>query len=288
MPEDVFELEHKTALQPFGERVALRQVLQAATFLDNALPRLRPRSVSQPREVPTRMLDEDIYPVGGFASLSTRGSIESLLHSQLAYMERAERPDLFDVKYLRDELLYYARDENEFRRRRRTFGVVFYPDLVQTRFKDASLRWQRGILMLALIHVLVAKLRDWLSTEALAFVFYFPVGKTDPLKPERALLETLLHEEIAMKLVEVVRFTKLAEVERDCTRRARQSSCHCLSVSADGRMLRPEGAQVMRLQISYAFPAFGASDEEPTAGEAEEPSESWIDASRGLLSCLIS
>ena len=38
-------------------------------------------------EVPTRILDEDIYPVGGFTSLSNRGSIESLLHSQLAYME---------------------------------------------------------------------------------------------------------------------------------------------------------------------------------------------------------
>ena len=30
----------------------------------------------------------------------------------------AERPDLFDIKFLRDELLYYARDENRFLRRR--------------------------------------------------------------------------------------------------------------------------------------------------------------------------
>ena len=62
---------------------------------------------------PTRALDEDTYPVGGFTSISTRGSIESLLHSQLAYMETDERPDLFDIKFLRDELLYYARDENQ-------------------------------------------------------------------------------------------------------------------------------------------------------------------------------
>ena len=75
------------------------------------------------REVPTRVLDEDTYPVGGFTSLSTKGTVESLLQSQLAYMEREPelRPDLFDVKYVRDELYYYSRDENQFLRRRRTF-----------------------------------------------------------------------------------------------------------------------------------------------------------------------
>jgi hypothetical protein len=286
-PEDLFELEHKTALQPYAERVALRQVFQAAAFLDAGLAQNRPRSASQPREVRTRVQDEDTYPVGGFASLSTRGSIESLLHSQLAFMEKSDRPDLFDVKYLRDELLYYARDENDIRRRRRTFAVVFFPDLVQTRFKDASLRWQRGILMLAQILVVAGRLRDWLSTEALAFVFYFPVGKTDPLKPERDLLETLLHELIATKMVEIVRFTKLAEVEHDCTRRARQSVCHCLNISTDGRMMRPDGTQAMRLQISGAAPAIGVDEMEPMTVNAEEPLESWSEATRRLLSCLI-
>jgi hypothetical protein len=281
--EDVFELEHGTALQPFGERVALRQVLQAATYLDSALPERRIRSASHPQQVPTRILDEDTYPVGGFASLSTRGSIESLLHSQLAYMEKAERPDLFDVKFLRHELLYYARDENEFRRRRRTFAVMLFPDLVHTRFKDAELRWQRGILLLALLYVIVLKLRDRLSTDALMFVFYFPAGRTDPLKQERDLLETLLREPIANKTVEVIRFTKLAEVERDCAQRARRSLCHCLAVSTEGRMLRAEGTQGTRLQISSPCPALGTNDAEPAAVQAEEPLESWGEAARRLL-----
>ena len=57
--------------------------------------------------MPTRVLDEDQYPVGGYTSISTRGSIESLLHSQLAYME-PESPDLFDMKFVRDELFYYS------------------------------------------------------------------------------------------------------------------------------------------------------------------------------------
>src|SRR5262249_20230502 len=120
-PEDVFELEHGTALAAFSQRVGLRQVLQAAAEFEAEGAPERPRVHARRHDVATRILDEDTYPVGGFSSISTRGSIESLLHSQLAYMESGERPDLFDIKFVRDELLYYARDENQFFRRRRTF-----------------------------------------------------------------------------------------------------------------------------------------------------------------------
>src|SRR5262249_20178385 len=85
-PEDVFELEHRTALNDMGQRVPLRQVLQAAAGFEAALPRHRVRPPARRMDVPTRILDEDTYPVGGFSSLSTRGTIESLLHSQLAFM----------------------------------------------------------------------------------------------------------------------------------------------------------------------------------------------------------
>src|SRR5205807_6320550 len=118
--------------------------------------------------VPTRILEEDMYPIGGFASISTRGSIESLLHSQLAFME-TDRPDLFDVKFLRDELLYYSRDENSFLRRRRTFVFALYPDLIPARFKDAELPYQRIVLLLALLRSTVSTLIDWLNTDSLVF-----------------------------------------------------------------------------------------------------------------------
>ena len=97
--EDIFELEHRTALAHFSQRVALRQVLQASAALQDGLPDQGMRPQVRRHEVPTRILDEDMYPVGGFSSISTKGSIESLLHSQLAYMDD-DRPDLFDVKYL--------------------------------------------------------------------------------------------------------------------------------------------------------------------------------------------
>lgn len=282
-PEDLFELEHGTALKDFGERVALRQVLQAAAYLEAALPARRPRSQPHSQQVPTRLLDESTYPVGGFASLSTHGGIESLLQSQLAYMEKTDRPDLFDVKYLRDELLYYSRDENEFLRRRRTFAIMLLPDLIHTRFKDAALRWQRGVLLLALLYVAVRKLCDWLSTDALSFVFYFPAGDPDPLKPERELLETLLREQIANKTVEITRYSKSTDVERDCTQRARRSVCHCLAVSTDGRTIQPDDTAVTRLQINGPRPDLGDDADESTSPRTDDPLESWSAALQQTL-----
>src|SRR5262249_45192657 len=89
-PEDISQLERGTVLKPEGEQLAERQVLQAANLLEAALPRHRLRPRARRMEVPTRILDEDTYPVGGFTSLATRGSVESLLHSQLAFMEPNE------------------------------------------------------------------------------------------------------------------------------------------------------------------------------------------------------
>src|SRR5690606_18790481 len=116
--EDVFELEHGTAIAGFSQRFALRQVLRASAALAEGVPHQPVRPLNRRQQVATQIIDEDTYPIGGFSSISNRGSIESLLHSQLAFMEpEGDRPDMFDIKFLRDELLYYSRDENQFFRR---------------------------------------------------------------------------------------------------------------------------------------------------------------------------
>jgi hypothetical protein len=282
--EDLFELKRRTALDDLGQRLALRHVLQAANRLEDALPAHRLRPLAGRLEVPTRVLDEDTYPVGGFSSLSTRGSVESLLHSQLAYMEKDERPDLFDIKYLRNELLYYSRDENQFLRRRRTFVFVLHPDLIHTRFKDAGLPYQRVVLLLALLYVAVRKLSEWLSTDALTFVFYF-LGTEDPapLAPELALLKTLLHEQIETKAVVLGDKATPEQVERDCALRGRRTLCHCLSMATTDVALAAADTVVTRLRLDAPYPAVGTADEEPAYVEAEEPMEGWEATLRHLL-----
>jgi hypothetical protein len=275
-PEDVFELEHRTALAELGERLALRQVLQAAALLDATLPRHGVRPAAGRAEVPTRVLDEDTYPVGGFSSLSTRGTVESLLHSQLAYMEPGgDGPDLFDIKFVRDELLYYSRDENQFLRRRRAYVFALSADLATTRFKDPELPFQRGVLLLGLIVVAVRRLSEWLSTDALAFEVAFPdAGKDEPLAAERALLETLLREPLANGTARLVRLAA-KDLPAHCTALARKSLCHCLVIGTNPPPLRADDVAVARLRIDGPRPALGDGGEEPAVPEADDAAESW-------------
>jgi hypothetical protein len=274
-PEDIFQMENGTALAPEGEQLAQRQILRAATTLEGMLPRHRIRRPERRVEVPTRILDEDTYPVGGFTSLSTRGSVESLLHSQLAYMEKDERPDLFDIKFLRDELLYYARDENQFLRRRRTFVFVLEPDLVASRFKDAGLPYQRGVLLLALIVVVIRKLTEWLTTDALSFrLLFVAAGDEEPLAAERTLLNQIFREQIALGTVssEVVPEDRIASL---CTQWARRSLCHCLVAGVVPVPPSAADTVVMRLRVDGARPALGSGDAEPAEPEGEEPLDTW-------------
>ncbi len=284
--EDIFELEHRTALDDFGQRLALRQVLRAASALEATLPRHRIRPLARRMEVPTRILDEDTYPVGGFTSLSTRGTIESLLHSQLAYMEteKAVQPDLFDIKFVRDELLYYSRDENQFLRRRRTFVLALASDLVSTRFKDSDLPYQRGVLLLALLYVIVQKLIEWLNTDALSFqiVLLGPAEGTEVLAAEKGLLETLLREEIATGTVRILRLPP-ERLAGQCASWARRSMCHCLTVGTRAIPLEAEDTAVTQLQIDGPRPALGDDFGDVTELEGEDPFDSWSEALKQIL-----
>lgn len=294
-PEDIVELERRTVLKELSDRLLLRQVIQAGARMERSLPATRVRPLAGRQEVPTRVLDEDTYPVGGFSSISTHGSIESLLHSQLAYMEDVEeRPDLFDIKYLRNELLYYSRDENQFLRRRRTFTFVLYPDLIHTRFKDAVLPYQRVVLLWGLIYATVDRLLDWLDTDSLTFIFKF-VSDADgdaPLSAEREMLETLFREQIENGTVvvlpkqredETFEVLELEEVAKECSLRARRSLVQCLLVSIGEPTLEAQDTMMTRLRVDGPSPAMGAIDEPVLCPEADDPLDAWFAVLKQLL-----
>jgi hypothetical protein len=284
-PEDVFELEHGTALAPFGQRVALRQVLQVAAEFESTVILERPRASARRHDVASRILDEDTYPVGGYSSISTRGSIESLLHSQLAYMEDGERPDLFDIKFVRDELLYYARDENQFFRRRRTFVFALYPDLAFARVKDVELPQQRIVLAIGLLVALVRRLTGWLSEEAIVFEFLFVrQGKAEPLSAERELLESVLRDWIAngTAMTEAIAEDELAP---RCLARARRSLCHLLVIATTDHLVETQAAPVARLRLDQPRTAIALGDEPATTAGAE--SDDVLSAWRSVLEWLL-
>jgi hypothetical protein len=182
-----------------------------------------------------------------------------------------------------DELLYYARDENQFLRRRRTFVVVLPPDLVETRFKDFELPYQRGIMLLGLLYVLVRKLTDWLSTDSLTFQFLFlGEGDNDPLANERAILEKLFYEEIALQVVHLQRLAP-AKLQRLCEDWARKSMVHILMTGVRPALLEAKDTVTTRLAIDGPRPSLGEGTGELNPLEGDDASDAWANALQGLL-----
>lgn len=282
-PEDLPELESGAALQTEGPRLARRQVRRAAALLETALPSQRPRPRVESPDSPTHILDADTYPVGGYNSISNRGPVESLLHSQLAYMDDEQRPDLFDVRFLRDELLYYARDENEFLRRRRTFIVALSPDLIMARFKDRDLPYQRIVLLLAFLFSAIRKTIDWLAADALAFeVLWIRNNEQSPLTMERALLESLLADRIETGVVRMVDAMQ-ADVVARCITASRRSLCRCVIVGAAPMELSIAKTQVTRITVAEPRPTLSDEAGNAIALPGGDPVECWSQALDELL-----
>ena len=101
------------------------------------------------------------------------------------------------MKFVRDELFYYSRDENQFLRRRRAFVFVLFPDLLSARFKDPELPFQRIVVLQSAILALVRRLSEWLSTDAIRFeVLFVQDDERKPLAEEATLTQLLLREPI--------------------------------------------------------------------------------------------
>lgn len=290
-PEDVIALEQRTALADLGQYVAHRQILQETAKLEKRLPPQPVRPATGRKEVPTRVLDEDNYPVGGYSSISTKGSIESLLHSQLAYMEpEGGAGDLFDLKFVRDELFYYSRDENQFLRRRRAFVFAFSPDLVAARFKDSELPTQRIVLTLATVLTLIRRLEDWLSVDALSFeiVFLRPgitnypsreeelkALKTIPLAHEAELLQLLLREPIEREAAELRLVDGWTRLETLCEDLSRHAQVHCVTFATGDVALAPEGVVVTKVQVSGPRPQLTDGHGVPVMFDVEDAHDHW-------------
>lgn len=279
-PEDILALEQGTAVADMGQYVAHRQILQTTTKLGAKLPARPVKPLVGRKEVPTRVLDEDQYPVGGYTSIATKGSIESLLHSQLAYMEptgSTEPIDLFSLKFVRDELFYYSRDENQFLRRRRAFVFVLFPDLLGARFKDAELPCQRIVLVQSLVVALVNKLTDWLSFDAIRFevLFVQDAGKS-PLDEEAKLLRLLLREPIergdgivatgdpsvVAKNTPEQQAADAATVSKDAVmaylnRLSRNAQVHCLATATKPFQMDMDNVVVTEMIVGNSRPQIG-------------------------------
>jgi hypothetical protein len=281
---DLFILENLAVLRTLSQRLSIQQVAEVAQELERSLPRRIRKSTRAGARTATQIEDEDKYPIGGFASMSTSGSIENLVTSELVYMDDAPQEiDLFDMRYVEGELLYYTRDESVFLRNRHVLTFALGNDLAKARFKDPGARWQRLVMVLGLVLCLVRRLSDWLSDEGLLFRVAF-VGVGSALGPEKELLTLILREWIEKGMAEVVQVPDLAGLLADAAVRARTAECDVLAIGVGSEL--PEAdrrVQLLGLDVSQASPLLAGAG----LAEREEAKNFAWEAWTGALATLV-
>lgn len=280
---DLHTLEHFAVLGPLGQRVAFAQLGEAACELERALPRRIQPGARTSGSTTTLLDDESAYPIGGYAALSTSGSLENLVSSELVYMEAggAEREagiDLFDLRYVENELLYYARDEGLHLRRRRATCFVLDGALAEARWKDPGARWQRLVLALALVVAAVRKLHEWLGHEELDLSLVFLDGADGgaPLAAERDLAAILLGGRLGRGIARVVSAATLGAVAAQANEAAGRALAQVILVGGspaawEGLAIDPR-VEVHALEVG-ATPRWRRNG--LSASEAMEVEGSW-------------
>lgn len=220
---DIFILENFTVLYNFTQRLAIKHILTTIDNLSVNIPQQLITRHKSEGDITTAIKDEGTFPIGGFSSMSTSGSFENLVTSELIYMDNSRvnnSTDIFDLRYVEGELLYFTRDESVCIRPQRNIFFFFDEDLVEARIKDKNIKWQRLVLWLGLTVICVRKLISWLNSERINFHFVFlKENGANKLSQERMLIELLLKEFKNTGIVSI-RESKLSEeltILKDCS-----------------------------------------------------------------------
>lgn len=302
-PALVFGLAHFEQLGSAGKRMAIEQLATAAADMLRALPRRAQRRSDRAASVPTLVQDDSTYPAGGFSEISNLGSLENLVASELIYIEpgspgREKGFDLFDVRYVEGELLYYTRDESVYVRPRRALLIALPAELVRARFMDPGAPRQRLVETIGVLRGVVGRLIEWLRAEAFSVELVFlDDGKEGALDEERDLCEVLFAEAIS-KGVCALRSAPGAEaLAAELDEQARTSVCDLIWVCCQPRRETPELPELLAprpdspdygrfvLDVSRPAPRLLRPGREVLESVALE--DDWVSVGRALADALL-
>lgn len=217
-PEDLFEIENWAVLDNEATRIGSRQISEVERRLSEfRLPRLRLRDEAM--EVDTDFDDDTTYPTGGFSGLTTRGSFENLVRSELVYMEdhsASDAPSLFELRYVEGELLFYLRNDGVMRRRRRIVHIILDLD-VAFHSKSPGYEYPFSTLVQGLIVRLTRDLFSTFEEDAVTVHIHYATNmkrkpardaeharrERERVERERDLLTLVLGREIRQERVHV-------------------------------------------------------------------------------------
>lgn len=193
LAEDLFELVHHDVLSEESVRIGCRQILEVARRLGEIDP--RGVNIADEGEAETAFLDESHYPTGGLSGLTNRGSMENLVLSELVYMDRTMAVDLFDLRFLEGELLFYLRDDGLLRRKRRTVHLILDAS-AEMAHKPMGYDAQLSILLQGLVLRITRDLLTVFSQDALQIeiLYLYPNAEAETWRRELSLMGLLLDD----------------------------------------------------------------------------------------------
>jgi hypothetical protein len=217
-PEELWELSRLDVLPSEAVRLALRTVHHTMVAIGPPSPTVVRQLKDRRAQIITDDTEADTFPAGGFDAMSTRGTLENLVRSEVAYVgvgaeDDPRRPDLFDVRYVEGELLYYTRDESPLLERRRTV-VVHIDEVERSRHKLAELPTQTLVLVEAVILRAHADLQVALGPQVVLTRIAVTGADEVAVAEEQGLLSTSLAEDIAHRRAGLVALSELPSLRR--------------------------------------------------------------------------
>jgi hypothetical protein len=199
--------------------------------------------------------------------------------------DAADRPDLFDVRFLRDELFYYSRDENQFYRPRQTFWFALDRRLLDQTVKQEGLPLAGGLLGVALASALARRLLEWLSSDSLKFRFVFVADEGERPSPLAQNLIGLYFRDQFENGTATVETLTPDDLRTAIDRESRASRCTCLMLSDAIDDELSAYASIDRLAITPGMLtlALDRKAEQTFAGFAHDRFAAWTDAYAAIL-----
>ncbi len=120
--DDIFEISHPALFERAADRFFFRRMTRAMKGMS-----FWTRSVFTLKEesswVVARYGEPQTLPLGGYDELTNKGTLSSLVTSELAYIDENMDFDLFDYKFLENQLTYFKRDSGAVFRIRRDIVI---------------------------------------------------------------------------------------------------------------------------------------------------------------------
>jgi hypothetical protein len=120
--DDIFEIGHPALFERTADRFFYRRMagaMQGLAIWTKSVFTLKEES----NWVVARYGEPQVLPLGGYDELTNKGTLSSLVPSELAYIDETMEFDLFDYKFLEKQLMYFKRDSGAVFRIRRDIKI---------------------------------------------------------------------------------------------------------------------------------------------------------------------